>query len=95
MSQITNEQEKLIDEFKSGNKDVFPLIIDNIKNHKPDYICIPGDLVDDVAILYEFPDNLTNFIKSLSKIAPTIISKGNHDETNFLNHKHTYLTNEE
>ena len=32
MSQITNEQEKLIDEFKSGNKDVFPLIIDNIKN---------------------------------------------------------------
>ena len=32
MSQITNEQEKLIDEFKSGNKDIFPLIIDNIKN---------------------------------------------------------------
>ena len=34
MSQITNEQEKLIDEFKSGNKDVFPLIIDNIKIKK-------------------------------------------------------------
>ena len=34
MSQITNEQEKLIDEFKSGNKDIFPLIIDNIKYGK-------------------------------------------------------------
>ena len=33
MSQITNEQEKLIDEFKSGNKDVFPLIILYIKQY--------------------------------------------------------------
>lgn len=81
----------------SSNYDlkIFEEIISNIKENKPDYICISGDLVDDVAVLYESPDALTNFIKKLSKISPTIITKGNHDETNFLNYKHTYLTNEE
>lgn len=74
---------------------IFDKIIDNIKENKPDYICISGDIVDDVTVLYESPDNLTEFIKKLSLIAPTIITKGNHDETKFINHDHTYLTNEE
>ncbi len=77
------------------NLNIFDEIIDNIKNYNVDYICIPGDLVDDVSILYESPENLINFIKKLAKVAPTIISKGNHDETNFLNNKRSYLTKEE
>lgn len=74
---------------------IFDEIIDNIKSNRPDYICIPGDVVDDVTVLYENPDILTEFIKKLSLIAPTIITKGNHDETKFIKHEHNYLTNEE
>ena len=74
---------------------IFDEIINNIKENKPDYICVSGDIVDDVTVLYESPDKLTEFIKKLSLIAPTIITKGNHDETKFIKHGHSYLTNEE
>ena len=45
-------------------------IIENIKFNKPDYICIPGDIIDDATIIEEKEiEYLINFIKELSKIS--------------------------
>ena len=73
--------------------ELFSEIISNIKQNKPDYICIPGDIADDSDILRtEKKEHLTNFIKNLSLICPVILVKGNHDETSYLNKKNTYLS---
>lgn len=67
----------------------FDKIIKNIKNNKPDYICIPGDIVDSSDIISDIKiDYLTKFIKDLSLICPVILVKGNHDETRYINKKH-------
>ncbi len=80
----------------SYNENIFDKIIINIVNNKPDYICIPGDVVDSSDILFtDKKDNLTQFIKNLSKICPVIISKGNHDESELNKRKSTYLSNDE
>lgn len=57
------------------------LIIEKIKIHKPDYICIPGDIIDSTNVLKEtyLKEFILNFIRELSKMAKTIISIGNHD----------------
>ncbi len=49
-----------------------------IQNAKPDYICIVGDIVDEVK--YKKLDNLVNFLNNISAIAPIICILGNHDE---------------
>lgn len=52
-------------------------ILKEIKKHKPDYICIPGDIINKANI-----DNEKEFIewlKKLSKITKVIISLGNHE----------------
>lgn len=56
------------------------LIKNKIKNIKPNYICITGDLIDiyDVINDKNFKD-FTNWLKELSKISKTIISIGNHE----------------
>lgn len=69
----------------------FDLIIENIKKNNPDYICIPGDIVDSVDIINDPKiDYLTHFIKDISSVCPVIIVKGNHDETKFIDKKHNY-----
>lgn len=66
-------------------------IIENIKFNKPDYICIPGDIIDDATIIEEKEiEYLINFIKELSKISKVILSYGNHDELIIEKHKLTY-----
>lgn len=52
-------------------------IVKKIKDLKPDYICIPGDLIDEVNI--KDTDFLYEFLNDLSKINKVIISIGNHD----------------
>lgn len=82
---------------KNYNIDIFKEIIDNIKTNKPDFICISGDLVDDASVLKisELSNILTEFIKELSKNAPLIITKGNHDKTVFIHKKHYYIDSNE
>lgn len=77
------------------NLETFSYILANVKENRPDFICIPGDLLDDnnVSNINKI-DNLINFIKQLSDIGSVIISLGNHDITNFVGHKRTYLFNE-
>ena len=78
------------------NSSIFDKIIDNITINKPDYICIPGDIVDSSDILFtEKKEKLTEFIRNLGKISPVILSKGNHDETDMSKKPHPYLSNEE
>lgn len=78
------------------NLKVFSLLLQNITENKPDFICIPGDIADDADILKtEKKEYLTDFIQHLSNICPVILVKGNHDETSYLNGKHAYLSCEE
>ena len=53
------------------------LILDNIKNINPDYICVSGDITDKSKIYDEHV--LINWLKELSKISKVIISIGNHE----------------
>lgn len=62
-------------------KEKATLIINRIKSHKPDYICIPGDIIDSKNVLKDLTlkEFILDFIRELSNIAKTIISIGNHD----------------
>lgn len=66
----------------------FDLIIENLNENKPDFICLVGDIIDDSFIIQdECMNQLKSFIKRLSLIAPTIITLGNHDVSNKINHQ--------
>lgn len=55
-------------------------IYEEIKTNNVDYICIPGDLIDDLSELNnQTIKNILEWLKKLSSLAPTIISLGNHD----------------
>jgi uncharacterized protein len=56
-------------------------IINYLKETKPDYILIPGDLVDSPKYLEEdnIKSDLRYFLKQIGEIAPVCISLGNHD----------------
>lgn len=56
-------------------------ITEKIRERNPDYIFIPGDLVDsnDMIAKASEENRLLNWLKSLGEITTVIISKGNHD----------------
>ena len=60
------------------NQNIFNKLIKQIKNKKANYIIIAGDTLDssDTTDL----EKLKNFLIELTKISPTYIIKGNHDE---------------
>ena len=62
------------------NKKVFFKILDKFKNIKPDFICIPGDIIDEST---DYDVNVYNFFNELSKVSKVIISLGNHDLSKF------------
>ena len=49
-----------------------------IKNSQPDYICLVGDIVDQVK--YKKLDKLITFLSNISTIAPIICVLGHHDQ---------------
>ena len=59
----------------------FDAILHKMRAKKPDYIFIPGDLVDNNEEISTpaHEKRLLDFLKALGKIAPTLISPGNHD----------------
>ena len=63
----------------SSKKDIknLNIVLDKIKILNPDYICIPGDIINKA----EIKDSvlLINWLKKLSKICKVIVSIGNHE----------------
>lgn len=64
------------------NYQLFLDIINNLKKNKPDYICIPGDIIDNNSVLEKetLKNRLYRFIEELSTISKVIISIGNHEK---------------
>lgn len=58
----------------------FSMILSKIKPLEPDYICIPGDLLDrvDVSVKADMKP-FYHFLKELTNLAPVIMTLGNHD----------------
>ena len=63
----------------SGKQDNNKLdkLYNTLKKYNPNYICIPGDIIDDVEI--NDKEYLYEFLKKLGKICTVILSLGNHD----------------
>ena len=75
----------------------FDIVLSNIKNNKPDYICIVGDYIDSVNMLEdkEIYNKSINYLKELSKITTIIYTFGNHDTCKInKNKKRSYYLNE-
>lgn len=64
------------------NYQLFLNIINDLKQNKPDYICIPGDIIDNNSVLEKesLKNRLYRFIEELSSISKVIISIGNHEK---------------
>lgn len=61
--------------------DNLELIKNSVKKLEPDYICIAGDTIDEVSVVYDVKkiNILTSFLTDLAKISKVFISLGNHD----------------
>lgn len=72
-------------------------ITNYINKEQPNYILIPGDLIDsnnDIEVLNE-KDRLINWLKKISKNTIVLISLGNHDMFKRAKSKRVYYKNEE
>ena len=67
--------------FSRGSLKKLEILLKHLTNIKPNYILIPGDLIDssDAVKDTKVKEELLSFIKNLSKISKVIISLGNHD----------------
>ena len=89
----------LVSDFHFSNKldDLrFNKVLENIKNNKPDYICISGDFIDSSNVLEDKKvyDKSINYLKSLAEISKVIFTLGNHDICKIKNKKITYYLND-
>ena len=75
------------------DKEVLDKVFEKIKDNFYDYILIPGDFINNARIDDE--DIFLEFIDRLSKIAPVIMSVGNHDMALGRGKKKTYCFNED
>ncbi len=86
--EIYNKKDKFcvlsdIHHIKNCQDKFYLSILKKIKEIKPKYILIPGDIVDSPKIVYSENINyLISFLISLASISPVIISKGNHELKN-------------
>lgn len=80
VSSSTNKRIVLISDIHYYNKKMSSLLENiylNINSVKPDYICIPGDFIDERNIYDE--EIFLNFLKKIGSICPVVISIGNHE----------------
>lgn len=80
VSASTDSKIVLISDIHYYNRKMKPLldqIFENIKEILPNYICIPGDFIDEAYIKDE--DIFLEFLKELGTISPVVISIGNHE----------------
>ena len=69
------------------NKKILNKVLNKFKNLKPDYICIPGDILDEAT---DYDKNVYDFFEKLTKISKVIVSLGNHDLATFKKSKMYY-----
>ena len=74
------------------NRKIFTNIIKQIQKNKPNYITIAGDILDTSNTTNL--DDLKDFLITLTKISPTIVVIGNHDEKAGSMHNWTHVKNE-
>ena len=68
---------------KEYDLSILKKILDSVSLNKPNFICLSGDIIDYADMIYDSSiDTLKDFIKDLSKLAPVIVSLGNHDISN-------------
>ena len=62
-----------------NKKDILHLnkVLDNIKNLKPNFICIPGDLLDESNVYDE--NYLIEWLTKLANVSKVILTLGNHE----------------
>lgn len=72
-------------------------IIKYANNNNPDYICIPGDILDDSDVVknHENRNILLAWLKELSDVAKIIISVGNHDIMHIVDSEWQFQVNDE
>jgi predicted MPP superfamily phosphohydrolase len=72
-------------------------IVKKAKKKTPDYICIPGDLIDNSCVVNSALDReiLIDWLRYLSEVAKVIISIGNHDIMHKVDNKWQLHINEE
>lgn len=77
-----------------NKKDLIKLnkVLEKIKIINPDFICIPGDFIDEAKV-YDM-DLFIEYLKRLTKISKVIMSIGNHDVTIHQNYKRGYHSND-
>ena len=75
------------------DKTLLDKIYNEIKDNSYDYILIPGDFINNARIDDE--DIFVEFISNISKIAPVILSVGNHDTALGSGKKKIYCLNED
>lgn len=72
---------------KKLNKNTIPKLLNKLKNEKSDYICIPGDIIDEST---DYDDYIDNFFKDLNQNYKVIICLGNHDLSSFQKSNQVY-----
>ena len=79
--------------YPNYNLKILISLIKQLKSNIPDYICITGDILDTTAC--KNIQELINFLNEITRIAPTIVVLGNHDEKSKKNNKWQKVRNEE
>lgn len=70
---------------KNVVKDIYLNLLKLLKEMKPDFILLPGDLIETKEVIKEEKEKkyLKELLLNISKICPLIISPGNHEKDDF------------
>lgn len=84
-NKVINKRIVLISDIHYGRdfkKEKITLILDKIKNLKPDYITLTGDLIDNTNVLEDLiiKNDIKKFLRELTSITKVIMCIGNHDQ---------------
>lgn len=77
---FSNHRIVVLSDIHYYNKKMVPLlnkIVVKVEKWKPDFICLPGDFIDESEIYDE--EYFLSFLSSLKEMAPVILSIGNHE----------------
>lgn len=67
------------------DKDIYKLLVKYVRETKPDFVLMPGDLIETNSFLYDLKEKefFESIIKYMAEVAPVIIVPGNHEIAKF------------